>query len=45
MATEMPQGAEVMGLKDGVPMDRWGSTDQLGMMQQLGLIPAQDRHS
>src|ERR1700722_18349079 len=36
---------QVMGLKGGLPVDRWGSTDQLGMMHQLGLIPAQDRHS
>jgi predicted ester cyclase len=39
------RNVQVMGLRDGLPVDRWGSTDQLGMMQQLGLIPAQDRHS
>jgi predicted ester cyclase len=36
---------QVMGLKDGLPVERWGSTDQLGMRQQLGLIPAQDQRS
>jgi predicted ester cyclase len=34
---------QVMGLKDGLPVDRWGSTDQLGMMQR-GLVPTQARH-
>jgi predicted ester cyclase len=39
------RNVQVMGLKDGRPVDRWGSTDQLGMMQQLGLLPAPDQDS
>ena len=39
------RNVQVMGLRNGLPVDRWESTDQLGMVQQLGLLPAQDRQS
>ena len=28
---------QVIGFRDGLASDRWGSTDQLGILQQLGL--------
>jgi predicted ester cyclase len=31
------RGVQVVRLKNGKPIERWGSTDQLGMLQQLGL--------
>jgi predicted ester cyclase len=38
------RNVQVIALKDGLPVNRWGSTDQLGIMQQLGLIPEQHEH-
>ncbi len=32
------RNVQVVALKDGRPVGRWGSTDQLGIMQQLGLL-------
>ena len=29
---------QVLGVRDGKASDRWGSTDELGILQQLGLI-------
>lgn len=32
------RNVQVMAVQDGRPIGRWGSTDQLGMLQQLGLL-------
>lgn len=32
------RNVQVIGYKDGRAIDRWGSTDQLGILQQLGLV-------
>jgi predicted ester cyclase len=32
------RNVQVIGYRDGRAVDRWGSTDQLGILQQLGLI-------
>jgi predicted ester cyclase len=32
------RNVQVIGYRDGKASDRWGSTDQLGILQQLGLI-------
>ena len=29
---------QVLGFRDGKASDRWGSTDELGILQQLGLL-------
>jgi predicted ester cyclase len=31
------RNVQVMGFRDGKACDRWGSTDELGILQQLGL--------
>jgi predicted ester cyclase len=31
------RNVQVVGLRDGKASDRWGSTDELGILQQLGL--------
>jgi predicted ester cyclase len=31
------RNVQVIGLRDGKVSDRWGSTDELGILQQLGL--------
>ncbi|GAA4676847.1 ester cyclase [Frondihabitans cladoniiphilus] len=31
------RNVQVIGFRDGKASDRWGSTDQLGILQQLGL--------
>jgi steroid delta-isomerase-like uncharacterized protein len=38
-------GITVERIRDGKIVERWVSLDQLGMMQQLGLIPAPGRGS
>jgi predicted ester cyclase len=32
------RNVQVIGFRDGRAVDRWGSTDQLGILQQLGLV-------
>jgi predicted ester cyclase len=32
------RNVQVLGLRDGKASDRWGSTDELGILQQLGLM-------
>jgi len=32
------RNVQVLGFRDGKATDRWGSTDELGILQQLGLI-------
>jgi predicted ester cyclase len=32
------RNVQVVGFRDGRMSDRWGSTDELGILQQLGLI-------
>jgi len=32
------RNVQVVGFRDGKASDRWGSTDELGILQQLGLI-------
>lgn len=32
------RNVQVIGFRDGKASDRWGSTDQLGILQQLGLL-------
>ncbi|AMM21179.1 hypothetical protein AX769_14855 [Frondihabitans sp. PAMC 28766] len=32
------RNVQVIGYRDGKASDRWGSTDQVGILQQLGLI-------
>jgi predicted ester cyclase len=32
------RNVQVLGFRDGKASDRWGSTDELGILQQLGLI-------
>ena len=32
------RNVQVLGFRDGKASERWGSTDELGIMQQLGLI-------
>ena len=32
------RNVQVIGFRDGKAVDRWGSTDQLGILQQLGLV-------
>jgi predicted ester cyclase len=32
------RNVQILGFRDGKASDRWGSTDQLGILQQLGLI-------
>jgi hypothetical protein len=27
-------------VQDGQPVERWGRTDDLGLLQQLGIVPA-----
>lgn len=34
------RGMQISKFKDGKMVERWGSSDQLGMLQQLGLLPA-----
>jgi predicted ester cyclase len=31
------RNVQVIGFRDGRASERWGSTDELGMLQQLGL--------
>ena len=31
------RNVQVMGFRDGKACDRWGSTDELGILKQLGL--------
>ena len=31
------RNVQVLGFRDGKASDRWGSTDELGILQQLGL--------
>jgi predicted ester cyclase len=31
------RNVQVVGFRDGLATDRWGSTDELGILQQLGL--------
>lgn len=33
------RGVQVSRFADGLLVERWGSSDQLGMLQQLGLAP------
>lgn len=33
-------GLQISRFEDGLLVERWGSSDQLGIMQQLGLLPA-----
>jgi steroid delta-isomerase-like uncharacterized protein len=33
------RGMQIGRFEDGLLVERWGSSDQLGMMQQLGLLP------
>jgi predicted ester cyclase len=35
----------ILRLKDGQIVEHWGSVDQLGMLQQLGLAPASQQSS
>jgi steroid delta-isomerase-like uncharacterized protein len=39
------RGVQIAKFKDGKMVERWGSSDELGMLQQLGVIapPAQSR--
>jgi predicted ester cyclase len=32
------RNVQVLGFRDGKASDRWGSTDELGILQQLGLM-------
>lgn len=32
------RNVQVVGFRDGKALDRWGSTDELGILQQLGLM-------
>jgi predicted ester cyclase len=32
------RNVQVLGFRDGKASDRWGSTDELGLLQQLGLL-------
>lgn len=32
------RNVQVLGFRDGNASDRWGSTDELGILQQLGLM-------
>ncbi len=32
------RNVQVLGFRDGKASDRWGSTDELGILQQLGLL-------
>jgi predicted ester cyclase len=32
------RNVQVLGFRDGKASDRWGSTDELGILQQLGLV-------
>ena len=32
------RNVQVLGFRDGKAVDRWGSTDELGILQQLGLL-------
>jgi steroid delta-isomerase-like uncharacterized protein len=34
------RGMQIAKFKDGKMVERWGSSDQLGMLQQLGVVPA-----
>lgn len=34
------RGVQISKFADGKLVERWGSSDQLGMLQQLGLIPS-----
>ena len=34
------RGMQISKFKDGKMVERWGSCDELGMLQQLGLLPA-----
>jgi steroid delta-isomerase-like uncharacterized protein len=34
------QGMEMMRFESGKAVERWGEIDQLGMLQQLGVMPA-----
>jgi steroid delta-isomerase-like uncharacterized protein len=35
------RGMQISKFKDGKMVERWGSSDELGMLQQLGLLKAQ----
>jgi predicted ester cyclase len=32
------RNVQVLGFRDGKASDRWGSTDELGILRQLGLM-------
>jgi predicted ester cyclase len=34
------RGMQIAKFKDGKMVERWGSSDELGMLQQLGVVPA-----
>ncbi|MGA2098565.1 MAG: ester cyclase [Candidatus Acidiferrum sp.] len=34
------RGMQISKFKDGKMVERWGSSDELGMLQQLGVVPA-----
>jgi steroid delta-isomerase-like uncharacterized protein len=34
------RGMQISRFEDGLLVERWGSTDEMGMMMQLGLLPA-----
>ncbi|MBT2502877.1 ester cyclase [Curtobacterium sp. ISL-83] len=34
------RGMQISRFEDGLLVERWGSSDQMGMLQQLGLLPA-----
>ena len=34
------RGMQISKFKDGKMVERWGSSDELGMLQQLGLLPS-----
>jgi steroid delta-isomerase-like uncharacterized protein len=34
------RGVQISKFKDGKMVERWGSSDELGMLQQLGSVPA-----
>ena len=34
------RGMQISKFKDGKMVERWGSSDELGMLQQLGILPS-----